>query len=91
MAGAAADRSSPIAVTVTPKAVRAAPAATMRPTGAAARDRRMWVESYAAMATTYALPWSTLSAVTSAARAFLQPVLDGTAAHQWSPVEWRWE
>lgn len=50
-----------------------------------------WVESYAAMATTYALPWSTLSAVTSAARAFLQPVLDGTAAHQWSPVEWRWE
>lgn len=50
-----------------------------------------WAESYAAMATTYALSWPTLSVVTTAARAFLQPILDGTAAHHWSPAAWRWE
>ena len=47
-------------------------------------------EPYAAMAAEDDLPWPTLSSVTAAARAFLDPVLAGGKGDRWSPATWTW-
>ncbi len=44
-----------------------------------------WVEPYAAMAEWDDLPWTTLSSVTDAARAFVDSVLAG-AGGDWNPL-----
>jgi hypothetical protein len=49
-----------------------------------------WVKSYGVMAKADKLPWDTLPAVTSAARAFLNPVLAGCGG-AWNPATWSWE
>lgn len=49
-----------------------------------------WVPVYAAMATEDELEWPTLDQVTSAARAFLDPVLAGDLEATWLPTEWIW-
>jgi len=49
-----------------------------------------WEVPYAAMATFDELPWRTLTEVTAAAQAFLDPVLAGERAAQWDPSTWRW-
>lgn len=49
-----------------------------------------WTAPYAAMARENALAWSTLSDVTQAARAFLDPVLGGELDATWKPEQWRW-
>jgi len=49
-----------------------------------------WEEPYAAMAAEDDLPWPTLSSVTEAARAFIDPVLAGEMGGRWSPVTWTW-
>jgi predicted nucleotidyltransferase component of viral defense system len=49
-----------------------------------------WADPYARIAQSDALPWTTLGAVTDAARAFLDPVLVG-AAHTWDATTWRWQ
>lgn len=49
-----------------------------------------WAAPYAELARENALRWATLVEVTGAARAFLDPVLDGVNA-RWNPEGWRWE
>ncbi|MBS2022832.1 MAG: nucleotidyl transferase AbiEii/AbiGii toxin family protein [Deltaproteobacteria bacterium] len=49
-----------------------------------------WTSPYAAMARDDQLPWLTLADVTSAARAFLDPVLAGKAEARWNPNRWAW-
>lgn len=49
-----------------------------------------WEASYAAMASEDRLAWSTLAAVTTAAQAFLDPVLAGGLAASWDPARWSW-
>jgi hypothetical protein len=49
-----------------------------------------WEEPYAAMAAEDDLPWPTLSSVTAAARAFLDPMLAGEKGDRWSPETWTW-
>lgn len=48
-----------------------------------------WEAAYARMAREDRLPWPTLAEVTSAARAFLDPVL-AMQAGRWSPENWSW-
>ena len=49
-----------------------------------------WEVPYGAMAAEDDLPWPTLSSVTAAARAFLDPVLAGGKGDRWSPATWTW-
>jgi hypothetical protein len=49
-----------------------------------------WTAPYLAMAAGDELRWTTLEQVTTAARAFLDPVLAGEAERAWSPREWAW-
>jgi len=49
-----------------------------------------WKPTYAAMAMEDELPWRTLADVTSAARAFLDPVLAATERGPWDPAAWSW-
>jgi hypothetical protein len=48
-----------------------------------------WAQRYAVLASDDGLPWATLDDVYAAARAFLDPVLDGQAEH-WNPGTGRW-
>jgi hypothetical protein len=50
-----------------------------------------WVAPYAAMAREDELAWLTLAEVTTAAKAFLDPVLAGLLEAAWNPEAWRWE
>lgn len=45
---------------------------------------------YAAIAREDRLEWKTLSEVTLAARAFLDPVLGGPVEALWDPETWSW-
>ena len=49
-----------------------------------------WEQPYAAMANADQLAWPTLSEVTAAAKAFLDPVLAGERDERWDPASWRW-
>ena len=49
-----------------------------------------WAEAYATMAQEDRLAWTTLAAVATAARAFLDPVLAGGRSARWSPRRWAW-
>ena len=49
-----------------------------------------WTAPYAAMAREDQLVWPTLADVTSAARAFLDPVLVGGLDAMWDPLTWTW-
>jgi hypothetical protein len=49
-----------------------------------------WTTPYAAMAREDQLPWATLVDVTTAARAFLDPVLAGNLDATWRPETWVW-
>lgn len=49
-----------------------------------------WEQAYAAMAEEDSLPWRSLAAVTQAARAFVDPVLEGVGEARWSPADWAW-
>ena len=49
-----------------------------------------WTAVYARMAESDALPWPTLDAVLMAARAFLDPVLQGSGG-TWSTEAWQWK
>lgn len=49
-----------------------------------------WAAPYAAMARDDRLTWTTLEAVTAAARAFLDPVLAGALDMSWDPAGWAW-
>ena len=51
---------------------------------------RSWAEVYRGMAAENALAWADLDQVLSAARGFLDPVLDGRAGAHWSPSDWAW-
>lgn len=48
-----------------------------------------WMYSYADMAREDNLPWPDLAKVTAAARAFLDPVLEGDEG-TWDPASWTW-
>jgi hypothetical protein len=50
-----------------------------------------WVAPYARMAQQNELRWQDLSTLTRAVEAFLNPVLDGTAAAMWRPAGWAWD
>lgn len=50
-----------------------------------------WEAPYAKMAANDALPWATLSEVTEATVAFLDPVLGKDAVSAWEPTGWRWK
>ncbi len=50
-----------------------------------------WAVPYATMAREDQLPWLTLTAVTTAARAFLDPVLAADLDAIWSPKAWTWQ
>jgi hypothetical protein len=52
---------------------------------------RTWLAPYARMAQQNELPWADLEALTAALKAFLNPVLSGTAEAAWRPAAWRWE
>lgn len=49
-----------------------------------------WALPYAAMARDDGFAWRTLDEVTTAAKAFLDPVLAGEVDATWSPGAWRW-
>jgi hypothetical protein len=49
-----------------------------------------WLRPYATLASDDRLPWPSLDVVTAAARAFLDPVLAGTAGSLWTPSVWMW-
>ena len=49
-----------------------------------------WSAPYAAMAVEDQLRWRTLFDVTAAARAFLDPILEGASDAIWSPESWSW-
>lgn len=49
-----------------------------------------WSEQYRAMAEAHGLPWPSLSAVTDAARAFVDPVLSDRTVAAWDPMSWTW-
>jgi hypothetical protein len=50
-----------------------------------------WEAPYAHMASNDELRWPTLTTVTVAAKAFLDPVLAGPLVASWEPSSWRWE
>ena len=50
-----------------------------------------WAAPYAALAAEDQLEWTRLADVLTAARAFLDPVLGGSAANMvWIPAKWIW-
>lgn len=49
-----------------------------------------WETPYAAMAKTDQLAWPTLAEVTTATRAFLDPILAGERTARWEPASWCW-
>lgn len=49
-----------------------------------------WSTAYAALARDDQLAWLTIEEVVLAARAFLDPVLQGHAVHTWTPSTWSW-
>lgn len=49
-----------------------------------------WIGVYERMAEEDDLEWRTLTELTAAVRAFLDPVLGGAATGCWSPSEWGW-
>ncbi len=49
-----------------------------------------WVAPYARMVAEDDLRWADLATLASAVEAFLNPVLDGTAAPSWRPSTWQW-
>ncbi len=49
-----------------------------------------WVEPYKTLADEDGLPWKNLDDVTSAAKAFLDPVLASSSSSTWSPSTWTW-
>jgi hypothetical protein len=49
-----------------------------------------WAAPYARMVEEDELRWADLATVARAVEAFLNPVLDGTAARIWTPSMWRW-
>ena len=49
-----------------------------------------WATPYAAMAREDKLAWPTLDEVTTAAKAFLDPVLAGELDTAWNPATWTW-
>jgi hypothetical protein len=49
-----------------------------------------WAMPYAAMAREDRLAWSTLDEITTAARAFMDPVLGGELDATWVPETWKW-
>lgn len=49
-----------------------------------------WLQPYASLAARDRLPWQTLDAVTTAVRAFLDPVLAGEQQRVWEPSTWSW-
>ncbi len=49
-----------------------------------------WQKPYEAMARADQLPWITLSAATSAAKAFLNPILANDPLVNWDPGRWEW-
>ncbi len=49
-----------------------------------------WETPYAAMAKSDQLAWRTLADVTTAAKAFLDPILAGERNARWEPASWRW-
>lgn len=50
----------------------------------------LWAKPYARMAAQNELAWPTLAAVTTAVRAFLDPVLAGGLDATWDPAAWTW-
>lgn len=62
----------------------ALPASLADPLGA-------WAKPYATMAREEELAWPTLVDVTTAARAFLDPVLTGGLDATWDPARWAWQ
>lgn len=50
-----------------------------------------WERPYAVMAAADQLEWPSLTSVTTAAKAFLDPVLDGTRGVKWDPKTWSWQ
>lgn len=50
-----------------------------------------WAAPYERMASEDELPWATLDAVYSVARAFLDPALAASRTGSWNPSAWRWE
>jgi hypothetical protein len=51
---------------------------------------REWAAPYARMVVEDELRWPDLATLVRAIEAFLNPVLDGTAARTWTPAAWRW-
>jgi Nucleotidyl transferase AbiEii toxin, Type IV TA system len=49
-----------------------------------------WVAPYARMVDEDELRWADLKILVSAVEAFLNPVVDGTAAGTWTPSTWAW-
>ncbi len=49
-----------------------------------------WETPYTAMAREDQLAWATLNEVTTAAKAFLDPVLAGGLDAAWEPKTWAW-
>ncbi len=49
-----------------------------------------WTEPYARIARNDALPWTSITEVTAAARRFLDPVLTRSDPLVWSPTDWSW-
>jgi hypothetical protein len=50
-----------------------------------------WQAPYGNLASSDQLCWPTLDAVTTAAKAFIDPVLAGAFEGSWEPSTWRWE
>lgn len=75
---------SALELTFSFRATHALPAAIPSPPPA-------WTATYAAIASEDLIPWTTLEELTSAIRAFLDPVLAGTSDPIWSPATWTWQ
>jgi hypothetical protein len=50
-----------------------------------------WQAPYAAIAREDRLAWPTLADVTTAAKAFLDPILAGAGHIVWDPGSWKWK
>jgi hypothetical protein len=50
----------------------------------------VWARPYAALARDDQLGWPSLEDIVVAARAFLDPVLQGQPVHRWDPSTWSW-
>jgi hypothetical protein len=49
-----------------------------------------WTEPYKKLAEDHGLPWSSLTEVTDAARAFVDPILSDRKLTRWDPAAWTW-